>query len=299
MITLVFIAMKTSGDPRFAVFANGHSISPEGWDWAVKLGLDRPILIQYASWILGAVKGDYGDSITDFTPASEIAATRLPGTLKLLLGGLAASIAFTALTMSLFLNRRPLKLDYVGKSLQKIGSTVPSFLLGIFVLLVFAEWTGWTSAIEQQGWDDRLILASVTLGIFMAYGMTRLLIPAVMHAKTEQCTVSSGESRQTETASFWARVGKFALSRLLSSSPVWLQNILTATIILEIVFWLPGLSGLAFQAADYYYYPDIWVVFAAITWLTAAYAAVLFASEVVRAFIDPRIRRSAVSEAPA
>ncbi len=297
MITIVFFAMKSLGDPRPSIIFRNAYYSKEAWDaWGVRLGLDDPVLNQYASWVFGTIKGNYGYSTWQHRPASNVAAEYAPETLRLLLGGIFASVAFSGLTMLLFLSLLGPKLDYAAKALKKIGPAVPVFLLGIFLLLVFTEWTGLTSAIKQQGWDDRLILASVTVGIFIAYGTIRLLIPAVMRVRAEEYNVNSSETRQVKVPLFWARVGKVTLSKLLSYSPVWLLSLLTAIIITEMVFVLPGLGRLVFFAA---YLSDIWLAFAAITWLTAAYAAALFASEFVRVIMDPRIRRAAYPEAPA
>ena len=290
--------MKTMGDPRYLYLRDSFSNKPEAEAWdamGVALGLDRPILIQYATWVLGAAKGDYGYSSFYAYPASKAAARLVPSTFKLLIGALIASVAFTVLTMSIFISRRRPNFVYLGTALEKIGPAVPIFLLGIFVLLVFSEWTGWTSAIEQPGWDYRLVLASLTLGIFVAYGMIRLLIGAVVQTRNERYPVTSAQTCQAKTTSFWARAGKVALFRLLSVSPAWLLSLLTAIIITEFVFGLPGLGRVVVDAV---YFSDIWLAFAAITWLTAAYATVLFASEAVRAFVDPEIWLASDSKAP-
>ena len=295
MITLVFIMMRVSEDPRHGMLEIGYGTTPERWmELGEKLGLDGPVMVNYWLWLLNTAKRDVGDSSEYRHSAFNVAEARIPETLKLLLGGLAMSIVLTALTMAVFISRLGQKLEYAGRALEKIAPAIPIFLVGIFLFQVFGVKTGWISIVEQRGGIERLTLASVTLGVFMAFGMIRLLVPAALQVMNSGSADPSSENPTVKTAELWVQLAKKASLGLLASSPTWLLALLTAVVVTELMFGLQGLVTTAFEAMRQ---QDILLSLSAVTWLTFAYAAALFAAEVVRVFVDPRIRRGSFAQA--
>ena len=282
MITILFFTMRVSGDPRMLMV--DEYTTQEHWDnLGKKLGLDRPLIVQYGLWVINVAKGDFGNSTRLRVSALSKTVEGIPGTLKLVLGGVVASIIFTALTMAIVARRHGPRLEYGGNVLEKIGPAVPIFLIGILLYQVFGVKAGWTSIIEQGGFEY-YILASATLGIFMAYGMIRILVPAALRALGDRAVCPSGEGTSVTAASFWIQAIRTASLRLLASSPSHVLAVFTAVIVIENMFDLKGLASTAWETR---FYNDAPLFLSAVMGLTVAYAMALFAADVVRAFLDP------------
>ena len=281
MITILFFTMRVSGDPRMLMV--DEYTTQEHWDnLGEKLGVDRPLIFQYVSWIAFVAKGDFGASLRLKVSALDKAVGAIAGTLKLVLGGAIASIIFTALTVAIVARRRGPKLEYAVNLFKKIAPAVPIFLVGILLFQVFGVKAGWISIVAQRGGIERYTLASATLGIFVAYGMVRILVPVVMQAMNAGSAQKSVES--------WIRVVKVASLKLLAPSHSHVLAAFTAVIITEIMFDLPGLVSTTWEARRFLDGP---LFLSALMFLTVAYAAALFTADVVRAFLDPRILHGA------
>ena len=281
MVTLMFIQVKLTGGIRLL---DEYATQAQYDAWVEKFGLDRPAIVQYGRWIANAAKGDFGVSRLGVSAFDE-AVSKIPGTLKLVFGGFVASIIFTALTMAFAVSRRCPKLDYAGRILSRIGPAFPVFLVGVILFQIFGRQI-FTNLPAEIG---RYILPSATLGIFMAYGMVRLLGTAANDVTNARSEGASTGDVSSISIGFWTKAIKAALLNLLGSSRGFLFAVLTAVIVTEVIFHVPGLVRLAGATRQH----DLPVHHTAIFCLTVAYAATLFALDIVRAFVDTRVRTTA------
>ena len=257
-----------------------------------EFGLDRPAIVQYGRWIANAAKGDFGVSRLGVSAFDE-AVSKIPGTLKLVFGGFVASIIFTALTMAAAVSRHGPKLDYAGRILSRIGPAFPVFLVGVILFQIFVIQDAWIFT-NLPAVIERYILPSATLGIFMAYGMVRSLWTVANGATNARSDGASTADVSSKSIGLWTKAIKTALLNLLSSSRSYLYALLTAVIVTEVIFHVPGLARLA-EATRSHNLPEH---HSAIFCLTIAYAATLFALDIVRAFVDPGVRRTASTSDP-
>ena len=289
MLTISFVAMKSSGDPRWLL--PQESATQERWDVvAERMGLDRPVVVQYGMWVINSLTGDFGDSRRYGQSAADLAVSAIPETLKLLLGGLAAAALITSLSMAVYVKYWGPKIEYVRGVFEKIGPAVPFFLVGVLIYQVIGVKAGWIPLNFTHGGVERFVLASATLGIFMAFGMIRLLGPEV---KSVVSAGAAGHSGGGISGAFWVRAVKSASIRLLASPPGYVLAVFTAVVVAEVMFNLRGLAGTAWEM---WRYNEFAPVVGAVTCLTVAYATALFAAGIARAYLDRSVRQAASTQ---
>ena len=155
---IIFILSRVSGDPRH-IYLDDYS-TQEDWDrMGVVLGLDKPYYQQYGLFIKDAVRGDFGTSVKEHRPVTEIIIERAPATLLL---------GFTAFALSLLVGvplgimsavTRGKFLDQFGKLVALIGQSAPPFWLGIMLMFFFAVWLRWTPPYGNESWNSILLPA--------------------------------------------------------------------------------------------------------------------------------------------
>ena len=220
----------------------------------------------YRSWEPPAYAGE------DSTLVSAVAG--IPGTLKLFLGGLVVSIVFTVLALAVASGRHGSRLRRLGRLLMKIGPAIPVFLIGAILLGMYQLGRIWPADPSPDSFLT-LVLASLALGVIMAYGMIRILGPTVTNAMIlPAADLPAGQSKPG-AAKLWLRTGRIALLKLLASSPSWLLGLFAAIVVTEFIFdYSEGLGSMArFGGRGI---PDVALNIGAVMLLTIGYASALF-----------------------
>ncbi|SRR5581483_10992460 len=291
---LVFVVIRVMpGDPALLVL--GVEASPEA---AVALrramGLDRPLPVQYAEWVTAAVRGDLGRSIQYDVPVAGLVASRLRVTLPLTL--LAAGFMVTAaLPLGVYAathHRRPG--DYAALVLSQLGIAVPSFWAGLLLILAFAVRLGWFQAGGFAGWEAgpgpalrSLLLPALALGLIQAAVLTRTTRAAmleVLHAEYVRTARAKGLGERAVT---WKHAVRNALITIVTIVGLQLGQLMAGSIVLENVFYLPGLGRLVLGAITA---RDLPVVQGAVVFVAATIVALNFAVDLLYGWLDPRIR---------
>ncbi len=291
---LVFVVIRVMpGDPALLVL--GVEASPEA---AVALrramGLDRPLPVQYAEWVTAAVRGDRGRSIQYDVPVAGLVASRLRVTLPLTL--LAAGFMVTAaLPLGVYAathHRRPG--DYAALVLSQLGIAVPSFWAGLLLILAFAVRLGWFQAGGFAGWEAgpgpalrSLLLPALALGLIQAAVLTRTTRAAmleVLHAEYVRTARAKGLGERAVT---WKHAVRNALITIVTIVGLQLGQLMAGSIVLENVFYLPGLGRLVLGAITA---RDLPVVQGAVVFVAATIVALNFAVDLLYGWLDPRIR---------
>jgi len=288
---LVFLLSRAAGDPLLLYANSGYGLTAEG-EAALrkKLALDRPIPVQYALWLGRTLKGDMGETILDRKPVFRIVTQRLPSTIHL---------GATAFLLS-FLIGIPLGVlsavtrgsiwDYVGRFIALLGQAVPQFWLGLVLILVFAvHWQIFPAALKGDGLLDvkHLVLPTITLaaGGFAFYmRITRNAMLQVLDSEYIRLARAKGVSNRVV---IWKHAFKNALIQPLTGMTLGLTGFLTGTVLVETVFAWPGMGNMAITAVNNNDFP---ILQAVVFFFTILFVSMTFITDLLYAFIDPRIR---------
>src|SRR6266850_4820972 len=172
---IAFSLFRFVGDP--VLFMLGQDATPEQREEITRaLGLDRPFYVQYASFLGHAVQGEFGLSLRQMQPVSKLIVDRLPATLELSL--VAALFALSAgIPMGVYTALRPKSaLSQALLALSLIGVSLPTFLIGILLILVFSVLLGW---LPSFGRGDTVALGWWSTGFLTASGLKALILPSI------------------------------------------------------------------------------------------------------------------------
>ena len=282
---IIFILSRVSGDPRH-IYLDDYS-TQEDWDrMGELLGLDKPDYQQYALFIKGAVRGDFGTSVKENRPVTEIIIERAPATLLL---------GFTAFALSLLVGvplgilsavTRGKFLDQFGKLVALIGQSAPPFWLGIMLMFFFAVWLRWTPPYGKEEWNS-IILPAVTLGWYYAAANLRLVRSAMLDVLDSEYIKLARAKGVTSTSVILKHGLRNALIPPLTFAGVTLGALVTGSLVVETVFAWPGLGRLAIEALFSFDYPLLQGV---VITFTLMYVTAAILVDVLYAYVDPRIR---------
>ena len=296
---LVFILARMTGDPRVLLLGDQTQTSQEQWDaWGRDFGLDKPLVIQYVIYLGKLVRGDLGDSILQRRPVSELMWQRMPNSAQLAVVAFALSIAIGIPLGILSAVTRGSAWDYISRSFAMFGHAAPSFWVGIVLIFVFAVGvevsfglfdikTDWFPTSRKEEGLRSFILPAVTLGWASAGGQLRLMRSSmleVLDAEYIKLARAKGASRY---AVILKHAVRNAFIAPLTYAGLTLAGLVTGTIVVETVFAWPGLGLLSIWAVNNSDYPILQGV---ILLVTFAFVLTAFATDILYAFLDPRIR---------
>jgi len=260
-----------------------------------QLGLDRPPLERYLAWIGNALAGDLGMSYAYGVPVAELLGQRLSVTVPL------AAIAFVlstviAIPLGMFAAvRHNTAGDYAVMGFSQIGMAVPNFWFAILLILFFAVQLGWFSAGGFAGWDagigaalKSLMLPALALAVTEAAILARVTRSAVLETLREDYVRTARAKGLSGRAVLWGHVFRNALIPVTTIMGLQFAFLIAGAVIVENVFYLPGLGRLVFQAISN---RDLIVVKDIVLFLAALVVVVNFVVDLVYMAIDPRPKR--------
>lgn len=261
---------------------------------SAKLGLDQPLLVRYAHWIAGMAVGDLGNSYAYGTPVGALIAERLALTIPLAIMAMTITVVL-ALTAGIYTAANHNKLGDVGvMSLTQIGIALPNFWFAILLILLFAVKLQWLSAGGFAGWDDgiwpgirSLLLPAISLAVVQAAILARVTRSAVLEVLREDFVRTARAKGLSRREVLWGHVLRNAMIPVMTIMGLQFANLLAGTIVIENVFYLPGLGRLIFQSIAN---RDLIVVRNCVMLLAAMVITVNFVVDVLYAWIDPRIK---------
>jgi peptide/nickel transport system permease protein len=231
--------------------------APEASVLAVRerLGLNRPFLEQYGSWLLGVLRGDLGSSLITSQAVTPQLAQRLGPTLELAAASLLIGLAIAFPIGILSAVRPGSALDVIGSFFSQIGVSVPSFWMGIVLVLLFSLTLGWLPpsgytpmGVDFGDWLSHLILPAITAGIVSASIMTRFIRSAmldVLHMNYIQTARAKGLS---ENVVINRHALRNALIGIVTIIGLQMTALASGVVVVEVVFGWPGLGRLALDA---------------------------------------------------
>ncbi len=292
---LIFSVVElVPGDP--ASFMLGTGAQPETVAaLRQQMGLDQPLPLRYAAWLAAILQGDFGTSLTYRTPVAGMIADRLLVSLPLALAALLLAVA-VALPAGLFAAaRRGRAGDGLVMGATQLGMAVPNFWFAMLLVLAFAVHLRWLPAGGFPGWSDpaaalrSLILPAVALALPQAAILARVLRSALIETQGQDYMRTARAKGLTRGQTLRRHSLRNALIPVLTILGMQFSFLLAGAIIIENVFYLPGLGRMIFQAITQ---RDLIVVQSAVLVLVAAVIAVTFLVDLAYAAVDPRLRRA-------
>lgn len=257
------------------------------------LGLDGSKAQRYLSWVAGMVQGDFGTSYTYRVPVAELVADRLWVSLPLAVLSLVLSTVIAFPVGLLAAANRGRGLDYGIMGGTQLGIAIPNFWFGMLLVLVFAVTLRWFSAGGFPGWDTplmalkSLILPSVALALPQAAILARVMRSALIETLAQDYMRTARAKGLSRRQALLRHALRNALIPVLTILGLQFAFLIAGTIIIENVFYLPGLGRLIFQAVAQ---RDLVVVQSLTVLLVASVVIVNFLVDLAYAAVDPRLR---------
>ncbi len=298
---IAFSLFRFVGDP--VIFMLGQDATPESRaEITRQLGLDQPFYVQYMRFVARAVQGDFGLSLRQVQPVSELLLDRLPATLELsLCAALMALVAgivmgvYTALRRDTWLSQFLLAVSLVGVSL-------PTFLIGILLILLFAVVLGWLPSFGRGdtvdlGWWSTglltasglkaLILPAITLGLFQMTLIQRLVRSEMLEVLRTDYIKFARARGLSDRAVHFGHALKNTLVPVITITGLQLGAIIAFAIITETVFQWPGMGLLFIQAVTF---ADVPVMAAYLCLIALFFVVINLAVDLLYYAVDPRLR---------
>ncbi|MDD9909609.1 MAG: ABC transporter permease [Ahrensia sp.] len=259
-----------------------------------QLGLNRPPIERYFAWIGGMVVGDFGTSYTFAEPVTDLVVERVVVSLPLALLALALS-TLIAIPVGLFAAaKRGSLADTSIMGLTQLGIAIPNFWFALLMVYVLAIWLQLVPAGGFPGWDtglgsalSALLLPAIALALPQAAILARVTRSALLETLGEDYIRTARAKGLSHRATLWNHALRNALIPVLTIMGLQFAYLLAGTIIIENVFYLPGLGRLVFQAIAL---RDLIVVESVVMMLVATVIAINFLVDLAYLWVDPRLR---------
>jgi len=285
VMTLSFLLTRLSGD--LAISIAGASATQE--DVAIirrAYGLDRPLAVQFLDWVGRAAIGDFGESFFFKARVSTLIAERMPVTLTLGLVGLAIALVVSIPLGILAAVRENSWVDRLVQLVAMLGQAMPSFWLGLILMITFGLQLGWLPISGTGSWEH-FVMPGVVLAFSAIPALTRLTRSGMIQALGSDYI----RTARAKGLSRFSILGKHALRNaaipVVSIAAVQLGFMLGGSIVIETVFALHGIGFLAWESISKNDFP---VVQAVVLVLALIYIALTMAADMLNALLDPRLR---------
>ena len=280
------------GDP--AAFMLGVNARPDTIAaLRAEMGLDQPLVARYLGWITGMLQGDFGQSWTYKTPVSDLIADRIWVSLPLAVYALLLStlVAFPAGIYAA--SRRGGAGDLTIMGATQLGVAIPNFWFAMILVLIFAINLRWFSAGGFPGWSDPLLaiksltLPAIALALPQAAILARVMRSSLLDMLGEDFIRTARAKGLTRRQALWRHAVRNALIPVLTIIGLQFSFLLAGGIIIEQVFFMPGLGRLIFQSISA---RDLIVVESVVMLLVFVVIVVNFLVDLAYAAVDPRLR---------
>jgi ABC-type dipeptide/oligopeptide/nickel transport system permease component len=284
--TLVFALIHlVPGDPAQAMLGDGAS-QEEILRLRHTLGLDRPLLVQYKSFMGGIVRGDLGTSFRYNAPVAAQIRERFPNTATLALAAMFVAIVFAIPLGIVAAVYRGTAIDHAAMTLALAGICMPNFWLGPLLAIVFAVRLGWLP-VSGIGGFSHLVLPAITLGAALTAILARMTRASLIEELRELYVLSARARGVPGARAVLRHAFRNSLIPIVTIVGLQFGAVLTGTIITETIFAWPGIGRLLIQAINFRDYP---LVQGCILFISVTYVAMNLITDLTYGFLDPRIR---------
>jgi peptide/nickel transport system permease protein len=282
---VVFFILHLTGDPALVLLP--PDASPEDVRrFREAMGFNDPFLVQYGRFLGGALRGDFGQSIRHGESAFHLVAERMPATFELAGAALLLALVLSIPAGIISAVRRNTVLDYVSTVVALLGQSMPTFWLGIMLILLFSVQFHLLPS-SGRGTLEHLILPAVTLGLFTTARITRLTRSGMLEVLGQDYIRTARAKGVSNPPVVWKHALKNAAIPIVTIVGIELGTLLGGSVITETIFAWPGVGRLSVQAIANRDYP---VVQAAVFLLATTFVVVNLLVDIIYTYLDPRIR---------
>jgi peptide/nickel transport system permease protein len=285
VLTLAFMLTRLSGD--LAISIAGPNATAEDVETIRRVyGLDRPVWVQYFDWLGRAVQGDFGESYFFRDRVANLIGARMPVTLTLGLVGLVIALVVSLPLGILAAVREGSWVDRAVALFAMIGQAMPSFWLGLVLMIVFGLQLGWLPISGVETWEG-FVLPGVVLAFSAIPSLTRLTRSGMIEALSSDY-IRTARAKGLSRLSILVKHGfRNAAIPVVSIAAVQLGFMLGGSVVIETVFALHGVGYLAWESISKNDFP---VVQAVVLVLALIYIALTLLADLLNAVLDPRLR---------
>ncbi len=284
--TLVFALIHLiPGDPAQAML--GEGATPEEVNQLrERLGLNRPLIVQYGSFLKGLTHGDLGVSLRNDQPVTAQILERMPAT---------AELAFASMTVAVLLAVplgivaavwRGTAIDFGAMTLSLVGISVPNFWLGPLLAIIFSVELGWLP-VGGRGTLAHLVLPAVTLGAALAAILARMTRASLLEELREPYVLAARAKGVSRSRAILYHAFRNSLIPIVTILGLQFGVVLTGAVITETIFAWPGIGRLLIQSISFRDYP---LVQGCVLLIAVTYVGVNLLTDLTYSFLDPRIR---------
>lgn len=286
VLTLVFFLIHlTPGDP-VEVMLGEHAAPADRAALRSSLGLDRPLGVQYADYVRRLARLDLGVSLHSRRPIASLLAERIPATAALAGAALAVAAVLALGLGTLAAVRRGSAWDFGAMGFAMLGVSVPNFVLGPVLILVFSVWLGWLPVSGREA-PASIVLPALTLGTALAAILSRMVRSSLLEVLGEDYVRTARSKGAGGARVVFVHALRNAMLPVATLLGLQLGALLGGAVITEIVFAWPGVGQLTIDAIRQRDYP---VLQACVLLVSLGYVAVNTLTDAVYAWLDPRIR---------
>jgi peptide/nickel transport system permease protein len=285
VLTVVFFLTRLTGDPvHFFVPMDTSRANLE--EIRERYGFNDPLYVQYFRFMGDAVRGDFGQSLRQRDPATELVLSRVPATLQLGAAAMGLSILL-GVPLGIFsaINRGSLG-DKAATLIAVLGLSVPAFLMGLLLILFFSVYLGWLPTSGTGSWKH-LIMPTVTLAAFSIARYARLSRSTMLDVMGQDYIRTGRAKGLSESKVVWVHALKNASIPLLTVTGLQAGHLLGGSVIVEQIFAWPGMGRLLVQSLLNRDFP---VVMAAIVFVALVYTLFSLLTDLAYAWANPEVR---------
>ncbi len=291
VLTLIILSMvifglvRLSGDPALLMLPEGGT-KQHYREIRAKLGLDKPIYVQYCVFVLNAAKGDFGRSIRTNRPVIDSIKEMLPNSLKLVGVAMLMTLVISMPLGVMAAVKRETFVDTFARVIAGLGQSLPTFWVGLMLIQLFVIHWGILPASGMETWKHYLMPA-FCLAIFMVAGIVRLLRSSMLEVLDSEYIKMARIKGVSERSIVWKHALRNSLLPVISFGGMYVAIMITGAVLIETVFAWPGVGRLAYSAIIGQDFPLIQGVI-----LTAAVIVMVanLSTDILYAYLDPRIR---------
>jgi len=285
VVTIVFVLLHATGDPA-ALLVTQDATQQDMEAIRQEYGLDKPLLVQYARFIGHVARGDLGYSYYYGLPVTELIVEHIGATFELAVASLAVAIVLGVALGMVAAVRRGSGVDTAAMTVALLGTSMPSFWLGLLLIIIFGVKLGWLP-VSGFGGLEHLIMPAAVLGGFYAAQVTRLTRTSLLEVLAQDYIRTGRAKGLTGTVVLCKHALRNAALPVLTVLGLSFGQMLGGAIIVESIFAWPGMGRLAVQAVLGRDFP---VVQGATIIGAAVFLTVNLAVDLTYGWVDPRLR---------
>jgi peptide/nickel transport system permease protein len=259
-----------------------------------ELGLDRPIAVQYVSWLLGAIRGDFGYSYWERRPVSESLAERFPRTLQLALMTVVLALCWAVPLGITSAVRQDTTLDYVARLVSISGLSIPAFFVGVLLLFFLVRYFQWMPPLEYTSlWDGpaanlkQLIWPALAEAYYISAPITRLTRSLMLEVIREDFVRTARAKGLPERLVVYHHALRNMLIPLVTFVGWSGGRLLGGIVVMELIFAVPGMGTGLIDAVNHRDYPTVQAI---VVMMALVFLTLNLGIDLLYGWLDPRIR---------